>query len=279
MATPSLVFGRKMRDSNPRYGKIRIPDFESGAFDHSANLPCSECKVTHYFSFFQKKFVFFSHYAYLCSRVKKPSFSMLTTTQAIVLHKTKYGDGRLLISMFTREYGMMSFAHNLSRSSRTNSSNLFQALTMVDIEFDLRPKAEVHHLRQVRLAQPMLSIPFHPQKLAMALFLADLMRFSLSHEQQNLELYDFLTSSIAWLDSQEEDPSYFHIIFSLHLLRFLGIAPPPVHSNFLSYDTMHNIRLSHEEQGEMLDAILDYYRYHLPSFPQLKSTAVLKEIL
>ena len=32
---------RKMRDSNPRYPKKGIPDFESSAFGHSANLPSS----------------------------------------------------------------------------------------------------------------------------------------------------------------------------------------------------------------------------------------------
>ena len=32
-------FLRKVRDSNPRYAVKRIPDFESSAFGHSANLP------------------------------------------------------------------------------------------------------------------------------------------------------------------------------------------------------------------------------------------------
>ena len=39
---------RKMRDSNPRYPKEGIPDFESSAFGHSANLPrliLSDAKV------------------------------------------------------------------------------------------------------------------------------------------------------------------------------------------------------------------------------------------
>ena len=34
-----LSFLRKVRDSNPRYAVKRIPDFESSAFGHSANLP------------------------------------------------------------------------------------------------------------------------------------------------------------------------------------------------------------------------------------------------
>lgn len=34
-----------MRDSNPRYQKSGIPDFESSAFDHSANLPLLFAKL------------------------------------------------------------------------------------------------------------------------------------------------------------------------------------------------------------------------------------------
>ena len=34
-----------MRDSNPRYPEKGIPDFESSAFGHSANLPFSDAKV------------------------------------------------------------------------------------------------------------------------------------------------------------------------------------------------------------------------------------------
>lgn len=39
---------RKMRDSNPRYPEEGIPDFESSAFGHSANLPLSEMRMQKY---------------------------------------------------------------------------------------------------------------------------------------------------------------------------------------------------------------------------------------
>ena len=35
----SLLFWRRERDSNPRYRRTCMPDFESGAFDHSATSP------------------------------------------------------------------------------------------------------------------------------------------------------------------------------------------------------------------------------------------------
>ena len=45
----SFLFMRKMRDSNPRYHKTGIPDFESSAFDHSANLPKRNAKLAKMF--------------------------------------------------------------------------------------------------------------------------------------------------------------------------------------------------------------------------------------
>ncbi len=204
---------------------------------------------------------------------------MLTATQAIVCHKTKYGDGRLLISMYTRTYGMMSFSYTTSHSSRGGVVNLFQALTVVDIEFDLKPKADIHRLLKVRLSRVAHTIHLYPQKMAIALFLADVMRFSLSHEQQNEELYAFLLDSIDWLDDHRGDVGNFHIIFSLNLLRFLGVAPPPVHEGFFTYDTMGEMRLTQEERNEMLEKVVDYYETHLPSFPRIKSLEVIKEIL
>ena len=36
---------RKVRDSNPRYHETGIPDFESSAFGHSANLPFMHAKL------------------------------------------------------------------------------------------------------------------------------------------------------------------------------------------------------------------------------------------
>ena len=49
---------RKMRDSNPRYPEEGIPDFESSAFGHSANLPLSEMQMQmqkYYFSSIRQK--------------------------------------------------------------------------------------------------------------------------------------------------------------------------------------------------------------------------------
>ena len=46
----------------------------------------------------------------------------------------------------------------------------------------------------------------------------------------------------------------------------------------LGYPTMHLCKMTRQERNRCLDVILDYYRLHIPDFPELKSYHVLKEM-
>ena len=46
----------------------------------------------------------------------------------------------------------------------------------------------------------------------------------------------------------------------------------------MDYATMRLYRLSHLDRDRLLEVAITYYRLHLPSFPELKSLAVLREL-
>jgi DNA repair protein RecO (recombination protein O) len=66
----------------------------------------------------------------------------------------------------------------------------------------------------------------------------------------------------------------------------------PLHPNFLlpdeavpfvellrtGYDSMHTLVLNRKLRGEYLATLSQYYRLHIPEFPELKSAAVLREL-
>ena len=244
---------------------------------------------------------------YLCIR-------MLTKTQAIVLHAIKYGESRLIVDMFTRAHGRLSFIVQLPKSPKSKvKKQFFQPLTMLEIETDVRPRISLQKLRDVRLSLPYASIPFEPEKLCISLFVAEFLYYALRGEQQNVLLFDYICNSIQWLDEQHEQFANFHLVFLMRLSRFLGFYPnlddyqtgdyfdlresvfiglPPVHRDFLhpeeagklqlmmrmDYPTMYLYRLSHEERNRLLEVALTYYRLHLPDFPELRSLAVLQEM-
>lgn len=244
---------------------------------------------------------------YLCTR-------MLTKTQAIVLHSIKYGETRLIVDMFTRAYGRLSFIVSLPKSPRSKvKKQYFQPLTMLEIEADVRPKVQLQKVRDVRLSWPFSSIPFDPHKLSISLFVAEFLYHALRGEQQNVPLFDYVANSIVWLDSQDAHYANFHLVFLMRLSRFLGFYPnldhyevgdyfdlresvfspqPPLHRDFLipqeaekmqvmmrmDYPTMHLYRMSHQERNRLLEVSLTYYRLHLPDFPEMKSVEVLREM-
>lgn len=47
----------------------------------------------------------------------------------------------------------------------------------------------------------------------------------------------------------------------------------------MDYATMHLFRFSRQQRTRLLHVLNDYYRLHVPHFPQLKSMAILREVL
>ena len=239
---------------------------------------------------------------------------MLTKTQAIVLHSLKYGETRLIVDMFTRSQGRQSFIVSIPKSVKGKiKKQLFQPLTLLEIESDLRPKLQLQKLSDVRLASPFSSIPFDPNKLSISLFIAEFLYYALRSEQHNEPMFDYIVNSIQWLDAQTDRFANFHLVFLMRLSRFLGFYPnldhyqtgdyfdlresvflstPPVHRDFLhpqeaekiqlmmrmDFPTMHLFRMSHQERNRLLEVSLIYYRLHLPDFPELKSVSILQEL-
>ena len=239
---------------------------------------------------------------------------MLTKTQAIVLHSLKYGETRLIVDMFTRSQGRQSFIVSIPKSVKGKiKKQLFQPLTLLEIEYDLRPKLQLQKLSDVRLASPFSSIPFDPNKLSISLFIAEFLYYALRSEQRNEPLFDYIVNSIQWLDAQTNRFANFHLVFLMRLSRFLGFYPnldhyqagdyfdlresvflpvPPVHRDFLhpqeaekiqlmmrmDFPTVHLFRMAHQERNRLLEVSLIYYRLHIPDFPELKSVSVLQEL-
>ena len=239
---------------------------------------------------------------------------MLTKTQAIVLHSIKYGETRLIVDMFTKEYGRLSFIVSLPKSPKSKiKKQYFQPLAMLEIETDVRPRLQLQKLSDARLLHPFSTIPFSQHKLSISLFVAEFLYYALRGEQQNALLFDYIVNSLQWLDGQDGRFANFHLVFLMRLSRFLGFYPnlddytvgdyfdlresvflpaPPIHHDFLQpqeaekvqlmmrmdFPTMHLFQMSHTERNRLLEVALSYYRIHLPDFPELKSLTVLQEL-
>lgn len=245
---------------------------------------------------------------------------MLVKTEAIVLHSFKLGESKLVVDMFTREAGRLSFVVSVPKTQKGRlKKQYFQPMTLLEVEVDFRQRVQLQKMRDARLLSPYTSIPFSPEKLALSLFIAEFLYHALHSEQQNEPLFVYVCDSMQWLDMASAGYANFHLTFLMRLSRFLGFYPnlevrgerrevrgemffdlregqfctsAPTHRDFLQPDdarrihilmrmdfpTMHLYRLSRQERNRIIDVLLQYYRLHIPQFPELKSLAVLQEL-
>lgn len=240
---------------------------------------------------------------------------MYQKTTGIVLHVLKYNDTSNIVDIYTEQSGRVSFLVKIPRSRKSGvRSVLFQPLTLVELEADVRPTSSLHRIREVKVLHPFRSLPYHPYKASIAMFLAEFLYRALREESPNEPLFAYLTYSIRWLDECEDRPfANFHLVFLMRLSRFLGLYPNvddyisgcyfdmlnacftpslPKSGSYLkpdeaarirlllrmNYDTMHLFGMNRAERSRCLTVINDYYRLHLLDFPLLKSLDVLKEL-
>ena len=232
---------------------------------------------------------------------------------AIVINTIKYTDKDIIVELLTKEDGCLSFIQRVSTSKRTKiRSSWFQPLARLDVDYDER---STRKLKRLTAAQPLplLTIPYEPAKTTMALFLAEFLHVTMRSEPASPLLFEYVWSSIEWLDTCRDSFANFHLVFLLHLARFFGFEPNletplpnsyfdlesgtfttvrPLHPNVLlpeeaqllptlmrmNLATMHLFKLSGEQRSQLLRFMNSYYRLHFPNFAELKSLKVLQEV-
>ena len=145
------------------------------------------------------------------------------------------------------------------------------------------------------------------------MYVSELLTKTLTEQEQNVALYDFIVKSMQWLDLVENDYANFPLFFTLELTRHLGFYPKsnykpgacfdmmegsfahdyPLHPYY--YDTENATLLSKlidkgiedvcriplrvSQRRELLDGLIVFMRLHAPVMNDFRSHEVLKTVL
>ncbi len=232
-------------------------------------------------------------------------------SRGIVLNAVKYSDDKVIINVLTQAQGTVGFV--LRRNKRTTPA-VWQPLTVVNIIWHDGPGKALIKPHELSVARPWRNIPYVPHKAAIALFLGEFLGHVLRQEPRGDELVQWLEMSLAWLDEAESGYANFHIAMLFRLSRFLGFEPNvsdytegaffdlraaefvtarPMHNDCLTEDEaavlprlmrlgyagMRRVRLNSDARQRMLQVVIQYYRLHVPPLPDIKSLAVLHDVL
>lgn len=239
---------------------------------------------------------------------------MYHKTQGIVLNTINYNDKYLLASVYTDQFGRVTYMvpKSKGKSSKIKKS-LFSPLALLEMETEHQASRDIQRIREVQIISPLYSISGNMIKTSVALFLSEFLSRVLRDTDEYPIIFQYLKDSIQILEESEKGLANFHLVFVLKLTRFLGFYPnlenyingsyfdmlngvfvdrQPLHNHYvnktdskalsllsrITYENMHYFKFSRQERRNIIDRMVEYYRIHLHNFQDLKSLDILQEL-
>lgn len=236
---------------------------------------------------------------------------MIETSNAIVINTIKYGDTSLITTCYTKNFGIK--AYMLKGVLKSKKGKLkpayFQPLMQLHLTANHNNKGNLNSIRDLEVLNFYNSIYTDIKKQTIALFLAEIIYYSIREEEKNSTLYQYLEASFLWLDTHT-NISNFHLLFLLNLTKYLGFYPKINSINNLyfdllegefinssklntvsgdnlvqfkkllgiNFDALHTINLSASNRQAILSILVQYFELHLEGFKKPKSIKVLKSV-
>lgn len=237
---------------------------------------------------------------------------MRVSDKAIVLQVIKHGDYKCIVRLYTAHNGLVTAAAAVrkSPSSKIKSSSILP-LNLVDVELVLKQNKEVHQLTEAACYCIHTSISVSLSKLTIAQFLNEVLIKCVKEQGSNAHLFEFIETCFKFLNDTENGFENLHLYFLIELTKYLGFEPQNnfnqqtpffdcregrftslsmalplglskddsvLFSEFLKINCLKE-KLSGLQRQTLLEALLAYYRLHIPGFNEVKSLEVLKEVI
>lgn len=240
---------------------------------------------------------------------------MLQSDRAIALLGIRYGDSSLIVHLYSQKHGRLTMMVNGAYPSgkRPGKAVLFQPLSLLNILYYPSKHGGMARFKEASPYINFKSLPFNHAKRAIALFMSEVVYRTIREEEPNASLYQFLESSIEYLDLIDTGIANFHLSFLTQLSRHIGFYPngefseanrffnlktghfeshEPLHPQFLSpengyilsvllkkgYNELGSVALSGKQRTSYLKGMVDYYSYHLGGMGPINSLQVLYDV-
>lgn len=236
--------------------------------------------------------------------------------EGIILKSTKYGDNSLIVNILTRDDGLQPYIiKNIHGNKRGSRAAMFQNTNIVSfVTLHNKLRSPIGQLKDIEISFFYNSIPYDMNKTAVSLFISEICAKTITGQERNEELYNYVRDSLVKLDETEGSCANFPVCFVVGLCRMLGFAPlnnytensifdmteghfikqaPDSHNyffdaeksrilaSFLEGDAFSSLprRVEGETRRLLLDGLITYVRLHAPVMGNIQSHEILRQVL
>ncbi|MBH2003980.1 MAG: DNA repair protein RecO [Sphingobacteriia bacterium] len=244
---------------------------------------------------------------------------MVHATKGVVLRTVKYGDTSIITSIYTELFGIQQYiVKGVRQSTKTSSgkASYFQPAAILELEVYHNELKALQFIKEYRWAYMYEEVLFDVVKNTVAMYVIELLQHSLKQPEANPELFYLIEDTLKQLDKGTPTlTGNLPLYFTLHLAAELGfqlqgdyssatpvidlqegqfVSEKPNHpyyiegnlaeissriSNLSFYNELENIQLNQQTRRYLLEAYQLYLSLHIAGFGQMKSYAILQEVL
>lgn len=216
---------------------------------------------------------------------------MLYSTEGIVLRLVQYKDNSYIAEIFTRKFGKLSFNVHRPQSKKANIRNYhLMPFSLLDLQIEYKENREINKIKEASLSSVFYNIADNPIKQLICQFVAEVISKTLEKDNADEMMFDYFVLLIEKMSSTNNLATY-PLDFLLVYSQFLGIYPEDRQNNefikliskedkeLLLIALENTSLLNREQRRRVINILLKYYQYFLPSMGSIKSLDVIFEIL
>lgn len=226
---------------------------------------------------------------------------MKTIEEGIILKRISYSETSQIVTVLTRSKGLKTYLYKGGKKKKTA---LFPLLICEFGAFQ-RNESQLAVMSECTSNSKTAQLVENPIKALIAFFTADVILNCLPSEEEDEQLYAFVTSWIKVL-AISENTTLFPTLFLAQLITQIGYSPDIISSEAKSFDIKNGEFLSYEKQdsycvyGEecknlfllfknedfdvryrqrILKILIDFCTIHIPKFDVSKSLDIITTVL
>ena len=232
---------------------------------------------------------------------------MLVNRTGIICKTVKYGESSLILDIFSADVGMRSYICGGVRKKNSNKAAMLRVMNLVDIVcYDKSStKPTLSRIKEAKFSKIYSRIPFDVVRGTVGMFLIEVSRKAIVQTDEADRIYDFVSARFNELDSEQVVLRDFHIRYLIDLTKVIGfelrnnwsgttsrfslpdgqfIADSQHHRDTLSIDLSELLSQylagrqptsTKEQRRQLITRLVDYYRFHVDGFTEVKSLEVL----
>ena len=148
------------------------------------------------------------------------------TFKIIVLHTFKHKESGIILQGYTNRGGRESFYIKSGRtSSKKQLISLLHPLSIIEGALSSHSFGELKTLKEFDSVYKLSSLRGSITKAAIAIFISEIISKTIREVEQNIEMFNFLESSIIDMEKIEQGASNFHLYFLVKYVALLGYMP------------------------------------------------------